>query len=288
MAINARPYTKLPASSVKGHCQPTPFPPQFRESIPAPLLRFNPARAMVASIEQLKRDFTDKYVKVDASRPELARFGDLVGQVKTVNMSRRALVEFMDYHLNIGWYDIDLSFLTVVPKPSEEELEAKKSEKKAPEAKAAPKAEAKPAAKAAAKPAAAGGAKMSVADMLAAARGGGGGAAAKPAAPKAKADAPAKPAAKPAAGAAAPGKPMDRGKMSVADMLAAARSGGGAAAPAAKPAPAEEEAEEPAAEAAPVAKPAKAAAPKASGGRVDRSTMSVADMIAHCRSVDAS
>ncbi len=249
---------------------------------------------MVASIEQLKRDFTDKYVKVDASRPELARFGHLVGQVKTVNMSRRALVEFLDYHLNIAWYDIDLSCLTVVEKPTEEELAAKKAEGKKPQdkpvAKAAPTTGAKQTADAAAptvagtkaggstaKPAA-GGAKMSVADMLAAARGGDG-AAAKPAAPKTKADAPAKPAA-PAA------KPAAGGKMSVAEMLAAARAGTGGAAtgPAAKPAPAEEEE---AVEAVPVAKPAKAAAPKATGGRVDRSTMSVAEMIAYCREHDA-
>src|SRR3954468_12686081 len=33
-------------------------------------------------IEQMKRDFTDKYVQVDATRPELARFRDVVGRVK--------------------------------------------------------------------------------------------------------------------------------------------------------------------------------------------------------------
>ena len=57
-------------------------------------------------IEQMKRDYTDKYVLVDGARPELARFRDVVGRVKTVNMNGRALVEFDDYHLNIGWYDI--------------------------------------------------------------------------------------------------------------------------------------------------------------------------------------
>ena len=45
-------------------------------------------------IEKLKRDYTDKFVEVDASRPELARFKNITGQVKTVNMSGRALVEF--------------------------------------------------------------------------------------------------------------------------------------------------------------------------------------------------
>ena len=73
---------------------------------------------MVAqSIDQLKQEWTDKYVVVDGERPELARFRDVVGGVKTVNMSGRALVEFDDYHLNIGWYDIDLEFLKVVDKP---------------------------------------------------------------------------------------------------------------------------------------------------------------------------
>ena len=62
-------------------------------------------------IEELKKKYTDKYVVVDKERPELARFRDTYGTVKTVNMSGRALVEFADYHLNIGWYDIDPMFL---------------------------------------------------------------------------------------------------------------------------------------------------------------------------------
>src|SRR5258706_4472731 len=87
-------------------------------------------------IEQMKRDFTDKYVQVDATRPELARFRDVVGRVKTVNMSGRALVEFDDYHLNIGWYDIAPQYLKVVdkPPPKAPKTEAKKA---APPAKAA-------------------------------------------------------------------------------------------------------------------------------------------------------
>ena len=58
-------------------------------------------------VEELKREYTDKYVVVDASRPELARFRGLTGMIKTVNMSGRALVEFDGYN-NIGWYDIEL------------------------------------------------------------------------------------------------------------------------------------------------------------------------------------
>ena len=72
---------------------------------------------MFEQIERTKQQYTDKYVVVDATRPELARFRDVVGRVKTVNMSGRALVEFDDYHLNIGRYDIAPEFLKVVDKP---------------------------------------------------------------------------------------------------------------------------------------------------------------------------
>jgi hypothetical protein len=230
---------------------------------------------MFEQIEKMKRQYTDKYVVVDATRPELARFRDVVGRVKTVNMSGRALVEFDDYHLNIGWYDIDPEFLKVVDKPPPK---APKAEAKKPAA-----AEAKPAA---AKPAPAAGAtaagKGSVADILAAARGGK--APAKPAGETAKAE----------KGAAAPAKPqaaakVDRSKMSVADMMAAAR---GEKAGAAKAAPAKPQAEEAPAEKEPAAEApvTKAATPAPSSGevrRVDRSKMSVADMLAYCREHDA-
>ena len=109
-------------------------------------------------IEQLKQEFTDKYVIVDEDRPELRRFKGMTGTVRTVNMNGRALVEF-DANLNIGWYDIDLDFLKVVDKPLE------KPEK--------PKAAAKPAAKKPAKAAAKAKGPASAADILAAARGGG-------------------------------------------------------------------------------------------------------------------
>jgi hypothetical protein len=94
--------------------------------------------------EKLKQKLTDKWVMVDSSVPELRRFANWTGKVKTVNMSCRALVEF-DGPVDIGWYDIDPAFLTVVDGPRP---------KAAPEAKAkaaAPAAEKKPAA--AAKPA---------------------------------------------------------------------------------------------------------------------------------------
>jgi hypothetical protein len=200
------------------------------------------------SVEALKREYTDKYVVVDPGRPELARFEHYVGQVKTVNMSGRALVEFLDYHLNIGWFDIDLSALTVVDKPTAES-------KAHAEAKRAP-------APVAAKPAAAdaGGKKLSPLEM-----------ARQQGAQKAGGAAPA-PAAKPVSG-----------KASTADILAAAR-GGAKPAAAAAATPAAPKAEKP--------KPAPAAEKPAAvaGGKirpVDKSNMTIEQMIAYCREHDA-
>src|SRR4051794_25596226 len=124
-------------------------------------------------IEKLKKQFTDKYVVADQSRPELHRFKGLTGVVKTVNMSGKALVEFDGYN-NIGWYDIDPAFLKVVDAPAPKPVESKKDKAAAPKAESpkAPAAGAKPIgekktpAPAAAKPAA----SKSVADILAAAR----------------------------------------------------------------------------------------------------------------------
>jgi len=232
----------------------------------------NDSVTFTEQIETMKRQYTDKYVLVDGTRPELARFRDVVGRVKTVNMSGRALVEFDDYHLNTGWFDIDPEFLKVVDKPP---VKAPKAEVKKPAA----KAEAKPAAAKAPAKAPTGGAaagKSSVADILAAARGG-----------KAAASPAAKPAAEKPKGPAKAGGAMDRSKMSVADMMAAAR-GGAKAAPAktqAEEAPAEVE---DAVESAPVAKSAPAAA--AAPGEVkpvDKSKMSIDDMVAYCRERDA-
>ncbi|MEI6504603.1 MAG: hypothetical protein WCO90_01825 [Planctomycetota bacterium] len=119
-------------------------------------------------IERLKADWTDKYVVIDSLAPELARFARTTGQVRTVNMNGRCLVEFDQYN-NTGWYDIDPSCLKIVPKPLPKPAELKEKAAK-PTAKAAAPA-AKPAAKLAAKPASAGAKKPSTADILAAARG---------------------------------------------------------------------------------------------------------------------
>jgi hypothetical protein len=75
-------------------------------------------------IEQLKRQFTDQYVVVDPACPELARFGQMTGQIKTINMNGRALVQFEGEN-NRGWYDIDLDFLKVVEKPPPEPAKKK-------------------------------------------------------------------------------------------------------------------------------------------------------------------
>jgi len=238
-------------------------------------------------IEQLKQQYTDKYVMVDATQPELARFGNRTGQVKTVNMSGRALVEFDGGDNNIGWFDIGLDFLKVVDKPLPK---ADVAEKPAREAKAPPAA--KPAAAAAPagekKPSVAelarsgGAAKKSTADILAAARG-----KADAAAPKASA-----PAASPKPAAQSPAAPAS-GKLSTADILAAARGKAAAKAAQAAPpkeAPAVEEAPpEPEAVAEVVAveeKPPAAApaAPKPAKGALPTGT---ADIIAWCREHDA-
>ncbi|HEY6565835.1 MAG TPA: hypothetical protein VIY86_15230, partial [Pirellulaceae bacterium] len=146
-------------------------------------------------IEELKRVYTDKYVVVDDTLPELRRFRGQTGLVKTVNMSGRALVMF-DAFANIGWYDIDVGSLKFVDKPLPKETV---------------KEEKKPVAKPVANPAAAAGKPAvggtSTADILAAARGGKAGApAAKP------------PAANPKAAKPAAGQP------NVSDILAAARA----------------------------------------------------------------
>jgi hypothetical protein len=88
-------------------------------------------------IEQLQREYTNQYVVVDEDRPELRRFKGMVGFVKTVNMSGRALVQF-DANNNLAWYDIDIDFLKVVDKPPP------KAETKPVRRAAAPKAADKP------------------------------------------------------------------------------------------------------------------------------------------------
>ena len=94
--------------------------------------------------ELLKKQYTDKFVVVKAGVPELKRFQGLTGVVKTVNMSCRALMLF-DGPADIGWYDIDPTFLTLVDAPIAKKAEGK-AIKESPAAKEAPAAKAAPAA----------------------------------------------------------------------------------------------------------------------------------------------
>ena len=55
--------------------------------------------------EQLRKEWTDQYVMVNAERPELKRFEGVVGRVVTVNWNNKALIDFQDG----GWYDITAS-----------------------------------------------------------------------------------------------------------------------------------------------------------------------------------
>lgn len=91
----------------------------------------------IAQAERLKTDLTDKYVVVQDGVPELQRFTGLTGQIKTVNMNCRALVQF-DGPVDITWYDIDPAYLKVVPAPAPKP--AGHAAKPAPSAAATPKA----------------------------------------------------------------------------------------------------------------------------------------------------
>lgn len=63
--------------------------------------------------EELRRQWLDKFVQVNADLPELKRFVGIVGRVITVNRNGKAIVDFQDG----GWYDITASAdcLTVLP-----------------------------------------------------------------------------------------------------------------------------------------------------------------------------
>ena len=201
-------------------------------------------------IENLKQQFTDKYVVVDEARPELRRFKGMTGLIKTVNMNGRALVEF-DAHGNIGWYDIEIDYLKLIDKPlPKEETVAKPAAKKT-AAKAPSNLE----------KARASDGKQTVTDVLAAARG-------KPAAATAPA--------------------QDSKAMSVTDVLAAARGGQGkGTAPVATKTESQdvaaimEAARKPKGDTVPA--PAKAAARPAPASGNDPQSMSVAEIMAAAR-----
>ena len=64
-------------------------------------------------LEELKREWTGQFVKVNESHTELKRFAGLIGRVITVNWNGKALIDFADG----GWYDVGASsqFLEKVP-----------------------------------------------------------------------------------------------------------------------------------------------------------------------------
>lgn len=63
--------------------------------------------------EELKLQWTDKFVRVKPGFPQYARFEGRVGRVVTVNYGGRALIDFADG----AWYDIPASadYLDVIP-----------------------------------------------------------------------------------------------------------------------------------------------------------------------------
>jgi len=77
-------------------------------------------------VENLKQEYTGQYVVVDSDRPDLARFNGRTGQVKTINMGGRALVEFQGKK-DRGWYDIELDFLKVVDRPEPKQVKTKQN-----------------------------------------------------------------------------------------------------------------------------------------------------------------
>jgi hypothetical protein len=71
---------------------------------------------MTEDLEQLKTEYAGQCVVVDAQRPELARFADKRGRVKTINANGRALVQFEGP--DPVWYDIHPDFLRIVKEPA--------------------------------------------------------------------------------------------------------------------------------------------------------------------------
>jgi hypothetical protein len=55
--------------------------------------------------EALAQEWTDQFVTVNDSLPELKRFAGIVGRVVTVNWNNKAIIDFQDG----GWYDITAS-----------------------------------------------------------------------------------------------------------------------------------------------------------------------------------
>jgi len=67
-------------------------------------------------IEKLRQEYTNRYVTVEGDRPEYRRFQGRIGQVKTVVMNGRALVQWIDSS-DRAWYALDLDNLRIVDRP---------------------------------------------------------------------------------------------------------------------------------------------------------------------------
>ncbi|MFN4258494.1 MAG: hypothetical protein ACK4RK_04305 [Gemmataceae bacterium] len=61
--------------------------------------------SIVAKVEELKKSWSDQFVRVKPGWPELKRFEGIIGRVVTVNWNQKAVVDFQDG----GWYDIPAS-----------------------------------------------------------------------------------------------------------------------------------------------------------------------------------
>ena len=89
-------------------------------------------------VEKLRFEYTDQYVVVEGDLPQLVRFKGKVGQVRTINVNGRALVEFES---DRGRYDLELDYLKVVDKPKPKAPPAKMAKAKPAAAKPEPSEE---------------------------------------------------------------------------------------------------------------------------------------------------
>jgi hypothetical protein len=67
----------------------------------------------IAAVDELKRIWTDRFVRVKAGLANYARFENKIGRVVTVNYGGKALIDFADG----AWYDLPASgeILELVP-----------------------------------------------------------------------------------------------------------------------------------------------------------------------------
>jgi hypothetical protein len=66
-------------------------------------------------VERLKRQYAGQRVRVDAQRPELARWANVLGRIVTINHNGQALVQFDGPDQTR--HDIDPEFLKLEPSP---------------------------------------------------------------------------------------------------------------------------------------------------------------------------